>query len=247
MLLRGKNAILTGASRGIGRATAEVFAQNGANLWACASKQRPEFEEDMRQLAEKYHVAIQPVYFDLADEISMKEAVRTIVKSKKAIDVLVNNAGVAEYHPFAMMPKDTMQRMMDINFFAPLQFTQMLARRMGRKSPASIIFLSSVAGLRGESGNLAYGSSKAAVAHAVKVLSRELASQHIRVNGVAPGMVNTDMKAQANSDYWESLIHQVYLKRAAEPTEIANVIAFLASDLSSYVNGQIVRVDGGVQ
>ena len=247
MLLQGKQAIITGASGGIGLAITEEFARQGAHIWACASHCHEGFAERLQALATQYQVEIAPVYFDLTDAAAVKEAVRTIIKAKQPIDILVNNAGAAEYQPFLMLRQDALQKMMTVNFFGPLQFTQLLARRMGRQREAAIVFVSSVAGLRGESGNLAYGASKAAVAHAVKVLSRELAPSHIRVNGVAPGMVNTEMKQLADQNYWQQLVEQVYLKREAEPAEIARVIAFLASDAASYVNGQVIRVAGGLQ
>lgn len=246
MILKDKNAIITGARRGIGKATVEVFAKEGANVWACARSFDPDFEHEMAKIAEQYGVLIEPIYFDLVDEMQTKQAVQSIIKSKRPIDILVNNAGVAQYDMFSMLPMEHLRQMMECNYFAPLRFTQLIARRMMRNNKGAIVFLSSVAGLRAEMSNLAYGGSKAAIAHAVGVLSRELAPNNIRVNAVAPGMVDTDMKNLADEVYWNTLISNVYLKRVAEPKEIANVIGFLASDLASYVNGQVIRVDGGM-
>lgn len=246
MLLEGKNAIITGARRGIGKATIEVFAKNGANIWACARKQDSEFEHYLAMLAEENGVWIEPIYFDLTDEIQTKQAAQSIIKTKKPINILVNNAGEAQYDMFAMLPMDHLRHMLECNYIAPLRFTQMIIRRMMRNDGGAIVFLSSMAGLRAEQSNLAYGGSKAAIAHAVAVLSRELAPNHIRVNAVAPGMVDTDMKNRADENYWNMLIASTYLKRVAAPEEIANVISFLASDLSSYITGQVIRADGGM-
>ena len=245
-MLSGKNAIITGARQGIGRAAVEVFAKNGANVWACARKEDADFEADMAQLAEKYSVWIKPVYFEMTDEMQMKQAVRQIQKEKVPVDILVNNAGEAQYDNFTMMPVKNLRRMMECNYISPLLFTQLIVRMMSRASRGSIVFLSSVAGLQAEAGNTAYGGSKAAVAHATGILSKELAGLNIRVNAVAPGMVDTDMKGQADEAYWESLVERVPLKRMAQPQEIANVIAFLSSDLASYITGQVIRVDGGL-
>ena len=246
-MLTGKNAIITGARRGIGRAAVEVFAKNGANIWACARMQNLDFEADMKNVSEIYDVWVKPIYFDLTDEEQLKKAVQSISKDKRPIDILVNNAGEAVYDAFTMLPIKNLRRMLECNYVAPIYFTQMIARRMAREGQGSVVFLSSVAGLEAFLGSTAYGGSKAAVAHAVGVLSRELAQYHIRVNGVAPGMVDTDMRTKADARYWNELIEQVYIRRAAHPEEIANVICFLASDLASYINGQVLRVDGGMK
>lgn len=245
-MLKGKNAIITGARGGIGRAVVEVFAKNGANIWACARKEDQEFEDEMRRISKAYGVWIKPVYFDLTDGRQMKDAVRSIEKEKLPIDILVNNAGIVKYDAFQMLPVRTLRDMLEANYIGPLQFTQYISRRMGRDRPGAIVFLSSIAGLCPEKGNLSYGGSKAAVSNAVGILGRELAVQNIRVNAVAPGMVDTDMKNAADKAHWEELIRQCDLKRMAAPEEIANVIAFLASDLSSYITGQTIRVDGGL-
>ncbi len=245
-MLNGKNAIITGARRGIGRSTVEVFARNGANIWACARTYDEQFEEEMAEIAEKYKVWITPVYFELSNADEIKKAVQLIVKEKKNIDILVNNAGIAQYNNFSMLSMDNLRHIYEINYIGPLLLTQLLSRRMGKDREASIVFLSSVAGVTAETGNTAYGGSKAAIAHATGVLSKELSKQNIRVNAVAPGMVETDMKELANEEYWNQLIEKTDLKRVATPEEIANAICFLSSDLSSYITGQVIRVDGGL-
>ena len=245
-MLRGKNAIITGGRKGIGRACVETFARLGANVWACSHTHSQEFEKEMRTLSIQYNVNIEPIYFDLRNVDEMKSAVQQISKEKRTIDILVNNAGVARYDSFSMMKMDTFVDLLEVNYVAPLRFTQMLSRRMGRKSDAAIVFLSSVAGLQAEIGNTAYGGSKAGLAHATKILSKELACQNIRVNAVAPGMVETDMKKAADLQYWERMVQRTDLKRVASPVEIANAIAFLSSDMASYITGQVIRVDGGM-
>lgn len=242
-MLRGKNAIVTGASGGIGKAIVYNFAKNGANIWACAHKKDMEFENYLCDIASKCNVMIEPLYFSLNNLNEVKDIAKSIIKEKKSIDILINNAGTVQYDTFNMLKIDTLINLYEINYFGQLQFTQLISRRMRN---ASIVFVSSIAGLDAVSGNIAYGGSKAAVAHAAKVLSKELARQEIRVNAVAPGMVDTSMKSKADEKVWNDLIAQTSLNRVARPEEIANVICFLASDLSSYVTGQIIRVDGGM-
>lgn len=246
-MLKGKNAIITGARRGIGRATVEVFARNGANVWACARTKDEAFEADMRQLAEKHHVTIMPVYFDVANEAEVKQAIQTIRKFKMSIDVLANVAGiVGEITSFQMSSMDSIRSVMETNFFAVTLLTQYVARLMARQDKGSIIFVSSIAGLDGTPSQYAYAASKAALVGAMKNLAREVAVNHIRVNAVAPGIIGTEMGAKIETSIKEKMLEKVIMNRVGTPEEIANVIAFLGSDLSSYMTGQVVRVDGGM-
>ena len=167
-MLKGKNAIITGARRGIGRATVEVFAENGANIWACARMEDAAFEADMAGLAEKYGVWIEPVYFDLTDAVQMKQAVKQIQSAKKPVDILVNNAGaIADSTSFTMTSLEKMKEIFDTNFFSQMQLTQYIARFMMRQKSGSIVNLASIAALDGEPGQLEYVGSKAALIGAV--------------------------------------------------------------------------------
>lgn len=245
LVLNNKNYVVTGSNRGIGKAVVSKLASEGANVWACARKKTEEFEKTMSEIAKKTNTIVEPIYFDLNNENEIKEAVKEIVKSKRPIDGLVNNAGIAMYNKFQFMKMDEIKRTFDNNYFSSLLLTQLLMRRI-TKGSGSIVFLSSVAGFYPEIGNIAYGGSKAAVSHAVKVLAKELASEGIRVNAVAPGLVNTDMKKLADSEIWDEMVGGIMLKREADPYEIANVISFLLSDQSSYITAQTLHVDGGM-
>ncbi len=246
-MLNGKNAVITGARRGIGRATVEIFALQGANVWACARKQDDDFEQDMRQIAEKYSVSIWPVYFDVTDETQIKQAVQSIRKQKVSIDVLVNMAGIVEESTsFQMTSIDKMKHLFDTNFFAVTLLTQYISRLMARQNSGSIINIASIAGVDGEPAQYEYAASKAAIIGATKHLARELVSNNIRVNAVAPGMIETKMGAKIEDNLREYMLNKVIMKRMGKPSEIAYVVAFLASDYASYMTGQVIRVDGGM-
>lgn len=246
-MLRGKNIIITGARRGIGRATVEVFARNGANIWACARQKDEVFEKDMLSVSEKFGVSIWPIYFDMTSKEQIQTAVQIIKKSRLSVDSLVNVAGIAEESTaFTMTSIEKMQSVFNVNFWGVTLLTQYISRLMMRQKKGNIVQVSSVAGLDGTPAQYEYAASKAAVLGGVKQLARELAPYHIRVNAVAPGIVETSMGAQIEDELLQKTLSKVIMGRKAVPEEVANVITFLASDLSSYMTGQIIRVDGGM-
>lgn len=246
-VLDNKNVIITGARRGIGRTTVEVFASNGANIWACARKYDEKFEADMAELAGKYGVDIWPVYFDTTKEEQIQTAIMVIRKTKKAVDVLVNVAGLVEDSTsFAMTAMDKMRKVFEVNFFGLTLLTQYVARLMIRQNSGSIINISSIAGIDGTPAQYEYASSKAAVIGGVRQLARELAQYNIRVNAVAPGIVDTEMGGHIEQELKDAVLANVMMKRVARPEEISNVSMFLASDMSTYMTGQVIRVDGGM-
>ena len=246
MLLQGKNIIVTGTNRGIGKAMVEVFARQGANVWACARKPSEEFEAFLQQTAAKNNVTIAPVYFELTNSDEVKASLRAVFAEKKPIDALVNCAGAVSPNAlFAMTSIDVMRNLFEVNFFAQMYITQLVSRIMSRQKSGSIVFLSSVAGLDGDPGQLEYCASKSAIAGATKKLAHELGPQGIRVNAIAPGLTDTDMAKGMSDDLMRQTIDSVVLKRLGKPEEIANADAFLVSDFASYITGQVIRVDGG--
>jgi len=246
MLLSNKTAIITGASRGIGKAILEVFAQHGANIFACARRESSGFSEIINKVARETKSSIIPVYFDFADSEQIKSAIKEIISFKKQIDVLVNNAGIAAGSFFQMASIKDMKQVFEVNFFSQILFTQGISRYMSRFRSGSIINIASTAGIIADAGTIIYGASKAALILATKTMSVELGDMNIRVNAIAPSITKTDMYDQMEEKARSRLVESSALKRPAEAIEVANVALFLASDLSSYITGQVLRVDGGL-
>lgn len=239
------NAIVTGASRGIGRAIVEKFAEHHINVWACASRENPDFEADMRQLQERHSVWIKPVYFDLREEEEIKEAVKSIRSSRQAVDILVNNAGISKVGTLSMMSMKTLRDVFECDFFGPVLFTQYIVKMMIPNKRGSIVNIGSVSGIYPDTGYIAYGSAKAAVLFASKVMAKELAPYRIRVNAVAPGLIDTGMVQYKDGALLDEIVENVWLKRKGTPEEIADLVYFLASQEASYLTGEVIKADGG--
>lgn len=244
--MRGKNAVITGARGGLGRAATELFAANGANVWAVLRAHDEDFATFAGNLEQKHDVWIRPVFMDLMDEDSIKTGVKAIAAEKKPIDILVNNAGRAHGALLQMTAGRDLRDIFQINFFAPLLLMQLVSRLMTRQKRGAIVNIVSVAGLDGDPGYSAYGSSKAALAFATKTASRELAPHGVRVNAVAPGLIRTNMMDLMEDKARAGMIDGSSLGRAGEPAEVAEAVTYLASDRASFITGQILRVDGGL-
>ena len=246
MLLKGKNAVITGCLKGIGRATMDVFAQNGANIWACCQMPTAEFDSHVKELAEANDVWINPIYFDLSDYEQIKAGVRQIIAGKQPVDVLVNIAGITHNALFHMTTIEKMKEVFEIDFFSQMLVSQQLTRLMVRQKSGSVINIVSVAGLDGNPGQIAYSAAKAALIGATKTLAGELGGYGIRVNAVAPGVIQTDMTAALSKEKLDELLSGSKLRRPGLPEEVARPLLFLASDQSTYITGQVIRVDGGM-
>jgi 3-oxoacyl-[acyl-carrier protein] reductase len=244
-MLNNKIAVVTGANRGIGLAIARTFAEQGAQVIACM---RTVDQLVLQQIAlSGAEDRVRGITLDLGDEASIKAATKEIgALTGNKVDVLVNNAGTASGGLFQKMPMAELRRVFDTNLMGPILLTQGLSRMMTRHRTGSIINIASTAAEIADPGTLAYGVSKAGLARASRSMATELGAAGVRVNSIAPGVTKTDMFEQMALEARERLISTAALKRAAEPQDIANVALFLASDLSSFVTGQTLRVDGGM-
>lgn len=246
MRLQGKNAIVTGARSGIGRAIVELFAREGANIWAIVHREDQEWLSAMERLAAEQNVWIKPVYIDLSDEEQIKQVIQTIIKEKLPIDILVNAAGiVSENRLIQMTPMQTMHEVMQVNFFAAVQVAQLVSRTMCRQKSGSIINIASIAGIDGDYAQLEYAASKAALICATKKMAYEWGNFNVRVNAIAPGMTETKMIGGMADAVTNDMISHNTLSRKGTPQEVAQLALYLACDESSYVTSQVIRIDGG--
>lgn len=243
------NAIVTGARRGIGRAITKKLVDNGINVWATTSHMDDAFIEDMNSLMGEAWV--HPIEMDLRNHESIKKAVKTMAKdvdkdgNKPTFDILVNNAGIPSGGLMQMTSIDTLRDVMDVNFISQIALIQMVSKYMMRQKSGSIVNIGSVGGIEAREGYLAYGSSKAAFMWATRCISKELAPYNIRVNAVAPGLVDTDMGDYKKDEEQEKILQAISMKRKGTPEEIAEVVYFLATDASSFITGSIINADGG--
>lgn len=243
-LLEGKRAVVTGARRGIGRATVEVFAREGSDVWACARCEDSEFEDFCLHVATAHGVNVMPLYFDLEDKGQVGKAIREIRATRVPITTLVNCAGiVASSASFSMTRREDILHVIDVNLVRQMEFTQYALRVIS--DGGSIVNISSIAAAGGMPGQYGYACSKSAVETWTSMLAQELGRRSIRVNAVAPGFVDTEMGNQAAGDLLQRILDSTVMKRMARPEEVGNVIAMLASDFCSYVTGQTLYVDGG--
>ncbi|HBI62948.1 MAG TPA: 3-oxoacyl-ACP reductase [Lachnospiraceae bacterium] len=245
-MLEGKTIIITGTAKGMGNRMVELFAANGANVFAHARTQTEKQKDFCKAVAEKENVQVIPLYFDLRDFGAIKDAVKTIRGTKLSIDGLVNNAGITCNALFQMTSMEELRNQFEVNFFAPFIFTQYISKLMVRNKKGSIVNISSSAAQDGNSGKAAYGASKAALLTMTMCIAEELGTSGIRANVICPGVTQTDMVFTMPEYISEIQKKAAFLKKLGTADDIANTAMFLLSDYSSYVTGQVFRVDGGV-
>jgi len=243
-ILEGKICLVTGSNRGIGKAIVERYAEEGAIVYANARKVGS-LDEWATSCSLKYNTQVIPLYFDVVDNAAAKQAILRIKNEQQRLDVLVNNAGLVTYELLSMINFESLREMFDVNVIGTIQLIQLASRLMTRQKSGSIINMSSIVGDKGVKGQLAYSATKGAVISVTKSASKELASSNIRVNAIAPGMVGTDRLLEVFEKSFKDRLSDIGMGRLAKPEEIANACVFLGSDLSEYVTGQILGVDGG--
>ena len=244
-LLKNKSVIITGGSRGIGKAIAEKFAQNGANLAITCIKITDEALELVKNI-ESLGVKAKVYESDASDFESALKLAENVFNDFGSIDVLVNNAGITKDNLLLRMSEEDFNDVMKVNMNSVFNNTKAVLRQMLKQKNGSIINLSSVVGVKGNAGQSNYSSSKAAIIGFTKSVALELGSRNIRCNAIAPGFIETEMTRALQQDQINEWAESIPLKRSGKPEDVANTSLFLASDMSSYITGQVMNVCGGM-
>ncbi len=244
-LLEGKNVIITGASRGIGKGIAEVFAKHGANIafTYCSSDEKAKALEKALSLNDGKFKGYKS---DASDFEAAQQLANNVMQDFGSIDVLVNNAGITKDGLLIRMSEEDFNRVMDVNMRSVFNMTKAVLAPMLKAKSGSIINMSSVVGIKGNAGQSNYAASKAAINGFTKSIALELGSRKIRCNSIAPGFIETEMTESLGEETIKMWRDQIPLKRGGSPEDIANTTLFLASDLSTYITGQVINVCGGM-
>jgi 3-oxoacyl-[acyl-carrier protein] reductase len=243
--LEGKIALVTGASRGIGRAVAVAFAAQGADVALCARTESAleEVAAEIRGLGRQALVQVA----DVRDAASAEGAIAATVEAFGRLDILVNNAGITRDTLLMRMKDEDWDAVIETNLTGPFYFTRAAARIMLKQRSGRILNISSVVGLMGNAGQANYAASKAGIIGVTKSLARELGPRGVTVNAIAPGFITTDMTAGLREEHQERLRDAIPLGAFGEPADVAAAACYLASDAAKYVTGQVVQVDGGMR
>jgi 3-oxoacyl-[acyl-carrier protein] reductase len=244
-MLEKKTAFITGCNRGIGKEICIKFLQNGANLICAVRNYDRKLEELFVSKKKNYSQTISFIELDLSDTEQMEKSINNYNFNKIKIDILINNAAVAHGSIFEMTKLSTIKEIFEVNFFSQLKIIQMLLRSLKKSNSACIINIGSISGLIAERGTIAYGSSKAALMFASKILANELSAYNIRVNSIAPNLIDTDMMNKLSTESKEKLIKLSFQNRMGTVEEVSNLVLFLSSDKSTYINGTTLNIDGG--
>jgi 3-oxoacyl-[acyl-carrier protein] reductase len=242
MYLENKKALVTGASRGLGRAISDRFLSAGAEVWGTGTKEPADLAERVEKAGGKFHWAS----FDLSDTAGIEPFIENLVKEVGGFDILVNNAGINRDKLAFRMSLEDFQSVLDINLTAAFLISRTVGREMIRKRGGSIVNMSSVAGAHGNGGQANYAASKAGLIGLSKSLARELASRNVRVNAITPGLIESDMTREMDESARAALIAAIPMKRMGTSEDVAELVLFLSSDAASYITGQVISVDGGM-
>lgn len=244
-ILEGKTAIITGGSRGIGKGIVEVFAKHGANV-AFTYSSSAEAAEALAAEVSKLGITARAYKSDAASYSEAQELVANVLKDFDSIDILVNNAGITKDNLLMRMSEEDFDKVIEVNLKSVFNMTKAVQRTMLKQRKGSIINMSSVVGVKGNAGQSNYAASKAGIIGFSKSMALELGSRDIRTNVIAPGFIETEMTGKLDEETVQSWREAIPLKRGGSPTDIANACVFLASDLSTYITGQVLNVDGGM-
>ncbi len=245
-LLDGRIAFVTGSTRGIGWAVACAFARAGASVILNGRSDQAALDARVDELAAFGGADHSGLLCDVADPAAVRDAFQGIFRARRRLDVLVNNAGILRDALLGMIPPELVQTTLAVNAAGPIYCLQEAARLMSRARAGSIVNVTSIIGNTGNVGQAVYGASKAAVIGLTRSAAKELAPRNIRVNAIAPGFIRTDMTRALPEATYAERVASVKMGRVGEPEDVANAALFLASDLSAYVTGQVIGVDGGM-
>ncbi|MBP5588055.1 MAG: 3-oxoacyl-[acyl-carrier-protein] reductase [Treponema sp.] len=244
-LLENKKALVTGSSRGIGRKIAEVFMANGAEVWGLCTKPSAA-KADLEKVAADNGVKFHEICCNCGDAAALKECIKAALEEAGGFDVLVNNAGITRDGLSFAMSMENWQDVINVNLTAPFVINQIISYDMIHKKKGSIINMASISGVHGEAGQVNYSASKAGLIGMTKALAKEIGKRKVRVNAVAPGFIETEMTEAVPEELRKEWLKIIPMNRAGTVEEVANVCLFLASDLSTYVTGQVIGIDGGM-
>ncbi|MCH5290231.1 MAG: 3-oxoacyl-[acyl-carrier-protein] reductase [Treponema sp.] len=245
MLLANKKALVTGSSRGIGRKIAETFLREGAEVWGMCTHESAG-KAELESLATEHNSAFHEFYADAANAEALSAAVKEALAQSGGFDVLVNNAGITRDTLSFRMKKEDWDSVLAVNLTSVFLTCQIVSNDMIRKRSGSIINMTSIVGIHGGAGQVNYAASKGGLIAFSKSLAKETGGRGVRVNCIAPGFIDTDMTRAVKEDVRAAWVEQIPLKRVGTPDDVANTALFLASDLSTYITGQIIGVDGGM-
>jgi len=244
-MLKDKVVVITGASRGIGKCIATVFGQNGAKLALIVTKDGDAIRETVKEL-EAANVLVKPYFADISKFEEVEACAAEILKDFGRIDILVNNAGITKDTLLMSMKKDEIDDVIDINLKGCMYVTKAFLRSFIKQKSGNVINISSVVGMMGNKGQTNYAASKAGVIGFTKSLAKEYGKKNLRCNAIAPGYIETSMTAVLSEDVKEAIKKEIVLERLGKPLDVANLALFLASDMSSYITGEVIKVDGGM-
>lgn len=245
LTLEGKTALVTGGSRGIGRAIALTLAEYGADV-AITFRSSVDAANEVKEEIESKGRKAKAIQADAVNFDSAEEVIGEITDDWEKLDILINNAGITRDNLILRMSEEQWDQVIDTNLKSIFNYSKAVAKPMMRNRGGSIINISSVVGISGNAGQSNYAASKAGIIGFTKSYAKELASRNIRANVVAPGYITTEMTDELDEKVLETIKEETPLKRAGDAEEVANTVLFLASDLSSYITGETIRVDGGM-
>ena len=242
-MFKGKTALITGANGGIGKSIVNLFLKNNANVICLIRKSDQKFNNFTKKLSKNITI----IESDLTDESNLKTQVEKVFSKNRKLDILVNNAGIASGSIIEMTSQKNLKEIFNVNFFSQIRLTQLVLKYLKNSKKSSIINIGSISAKMADRGTLAYGCSKIALMHATKIMANEFSNYKIRVNGICPNATNTKMLKKMDPKSKNVLISRSFMKKVCEPIDVANLILYLSSKNSEYINGQIIFMDGGME